>query len=69
VEDEPKGGTVIIIQADQVRPGDVVEYHGEPHLVCDVSWRLGAAWPVARDGSGWAIALGEQPLRVLRAAA
>jgi len=27
---------VIIIQADQVRPGDIVEYHGERHLVCDV---------------------------------
>jgi hypothetical protein len=68
VEDEPKGGTVIIIQADQVRPGDVVEYHGEPHLVCDVGRRQGGAWAIARDGAGWAIALGEQQLRVRRAA-
>ncbi len=60
---------MIIIQADQIRPGDVVEYHGVAHLVSDVDRRRGGAWPVARDGAGWAIALGAQPLRVLRAAA
>jgi transposase len=67
--DEPRGGAVIIIQADQVRPGDIVEYHGERHLVCDVQRRHGAAWAIACDGSGWAIALGRQPLRVRRAVA
>jgi hypothetical protein len=61
-----EGEPVITIQADQIRPGDVVEYHGERHLVCEVQRRQGAAWAVARDGSGWAIALGRQPLRVRR---
>ena len=38
---------MITIQADQIRPGDIVEYHGERHLVCDVQRRQGAAWAVA----------------------
>ena len=55
---------MVIIQADQVRPGDIVEYHGVRHLVSEVRHQRGAAWPVACDASGWAIALGTQPLVV-----
>jgi hypothetical protein len=58
---------VVIIQADQIRPGDIVEYHGVRHLVSEVRRARGAAWPVACDGTGWAIALGTQPL-IVRAA-
>jgi hypothetical protein len=55
---------VVIIPADQVRPGDIVEYHGVRHLVSEVRQGRGAAWPVACDATGWAIALGSQPLIV-----
>jgi len=56
----------MIIEADQVRAGDIVEYHGERHLVTEVRRPCGAAWPMACDGAGWAIALGAQPLVVSR---
>ena len=59
-----KGGVVVIIPADQVRPGDIVEYHGVRHLVSEVR-RVAA--PPGRwrcDATGWAIALGTQPLIV-----
>jgi hypothetical protein len=59
-----KGGVVVIIQANQIRPGDIVEYHGVRHLVSEVRRQHGAAWPVACDAAGWAIALGTQPLLV-----
>ena len=55
---------MVIIPADQVRPGDIVEYHGVRHLVSEVRRVRGAAWPVAIDATGWAIALGTQPLIV-----
>jgi hypothetical protein len=55
---------VVIIQADQIRPGDIVEYHGVRHLVSEVRQGRGASWPVACDATGWAIALGTQPLIV-----
>jgi hypothetical protein len=58
---------VVIIQADQIRPGDIVEYHGVRHLVSEVRRDRGSAWPVACDATGWAIALGTQPL-IVRAA-
>jgi hypothetical protein len=58
---------VVIIQADQIRPGDIVEYHGVRHLVSEVRRERGSAWPVACDATGWAIALGTQPL-IVRAA-
>jgi hypothetical protein len=58
---------VVIIQADQIRPGDIVEYHGVRHLVSEVRRGHGSAWPVACDATGWAIALGTQPL-IVRAA-
>ena len=58
----------MIIEAEQVRPGDIVEWHGVPHVVSEVRRPCGAAWSMARDASGWAIALGSQPVEVRRAA-
>ncbi len=46
------------IHADELRAGDVVEYHGAPHRVSHVERGAGWAWPVAFDDEGWAIALG-----------
>jgi hypothetical protein len=56
----------MIIEAEQVRTGDIVEYGGEHHLVTEVRRPSGALWPVACDGAGWAIALGHQQLVVQR---
>ena len=58
--------STISISANQLRPGDVVSYGGQWHRVTDVVWRAGASWPVALDGTGWAIALGDSPLSVRR---
>lgn len=54
------------IHADELRPGDIVDYHGQRYVVCRIDRRDGAAWPVASDGAGWAIALGREPIRVQR---
>jgi hypothetical protein len=54
------------IHADQIRPGDLVEYHGERHLVTRVNRAAGAAWPIACDDTGWAIALGHELVLVDR---
>ena len=43
------------IHADDLRPGDVVEYHGELHRVSRVLRGDGWAWPVASDDRGWAV--------------
>ena len=58
----------MVIRADHIRAGDIVEYGGERHLVTEIRRAAGAAWPVACDGAGWAIALGSQRLVVRRAA-
>jgi hypothetical protein len=47
-----------MMRADVVRPGDVVDYHGELHHISRVELRDGWAWPVACDDAGWGIALG-----------
>jgi hypothetical protein len=57
----------MIIEAGQVRAGDVVEYGGVCHVVTEIRRPAGGAWAMACDGSGWAIALGAQPLVVARA--
>lgn len=57
----------IIVEAEQIRIGDIVEYGGVRHVVTEVRRPTGAAWPMACDGAGWAIALGSQPLAVERA--
>jgi hypothetical protein len=54
------------IHADELRPGDIVEYHGERHVVCRVDRNAGASWPIASDDTGWAIALGEETVFVQR---
>jgi hypothetical protein len=54
------------IHADELQPGDVVAYGGQRHLITDIECRDGWAWPVAADGTGWAIALGHQLIDVLR---
>jgi hypothetical protein len=58
----------MIIEAEQVLAGDIVEYCGVCHLVTEVRRPSGASWPVACDGAGWAIALGHQRISVQRAA-
>lgn len=58
----------MIITAEEVRAGDIVDHDGARHLVTEVRRPPGGAWPVACDGAGWAIALGGQPLRVDREA-
>jgi hypothetical protein len=56
------------IHADELRPGDVVDYDGDLHVVTQVERADGWAWPIAADGTGWAIALGHQLIHVERAA-
>ena len=56
------------IHAFEVRTGDVVEYRGTLHTVTHVDRHDGWAWPIAFDGLGWAIALGQELVLVDRAA-
>jgi hypothetical protein len=58
--------TTISIHADELRPGDLVDYGGHPHRITAVLRRAGWSWPIAVDGTGWAIALGSRPLNVRR---
>jgi hypothetical protein len=58
--------TTISIHADDLRPGDLLDYRGQPHRITDVLRRAGWSWPIAVDGTGWAIALGNGPLSVWR---
>jgi hypothetical protein len=57
------------IFADELRPGDVVTYDGHAHLITHVERSDGWTWPIAADGTGWAIALGHQLIDVDRRAA
>jgi hypothetical protein len=57
------------IYADELRPGDVVAYGGHEHRIVKVEYRDGWAWPIAADGTGWAIALGHRLVDVERLAA
>jgi hypothetical protein len=57
------------IHADEIRPGDILVYGGQPHLITDVERSSAWSWPVAADGTGWAIALGHQLVDVERTAA
>jgi len=56
------------IGAYEVRPGDILVYHGDQHRVHHVDRGAGWAWPVASDGAGWAMALGDSVV-ILEAAA
>jgi YD repeat-containing protein len=46
------------MRADEVHPGDAIDYYGELHRITRVEHRDGWAWPIACDDAGWAIALG-----------
>jgi hypothetical protein len=61
--------TTISVHADELRPGDLLEYGGRPHRITDVVRRAGWSWPIAVDGTGWAIALDHRPVSVLRGSA
>jgi hypothetical protein len=56
----------ISISANQLRAGDIVDYDGRWHRVTDVARRVGGAWPIAVDGTGWAMALGDRAVNVRR---
>jgi hypothetical protein len=56
----------MVIAAEQLKAGDIVEYGGARHLVAEIRRPCGAAWSVAVDHDGWAIALGSQPLHIER---
>jgi len=58
---------MMMIVADELRPGDVVDYHGCLHQVVHVDRRDGWAWPVACDATGWAMAVGAELVVVDRA--
>lgn len=55
------------ILAHDLEPGDIVDYHGELHSITHVHRGAGWAWPVAYDDTGWAMALGRDPVAVSRA--
>ena len=54
------------VQADELRPGDLLDHGGRPHRITDVVRRAGWSWPIAIDGTGWAIALDHRPVSVCR---
>ena len=56
----------VSISANQLRAGDVVAYGGRRHHVTDVVRRIGGSWPIAVDGTGWGMALGDRPVTVWR---
>jgi len=56
----------ISIRADELRPGDLLDYGGQPHRITNVVRRSGSSWPIAVDGTGWAIALGRGSVSVWR---
>jgi hypothetical protein len=62
----PTMTTTISIHADELRPGDLLDYAGQPRRITNVVRRSGFAWPIAVDGTGWAMALGHRPLTVRR---
>ena len=63
-----EGTDMKTIGAYEVRPGDIVVYDGEQHQVDHVDREAGWAWPVASDGVGWAMALGDAVMILDRAA-
>ena len=58
--------STINIRANQVRPGDLLAYGGRMHRITDIVRRAGASWPIDVYGTGWAIALGDGPIKVRR---
>jgi hypothetical protein len=58
--------TTISVHADELRPGDVLEYGGQAHRIVDVVRNPGWSWPIALDGTGWAIALTSRLVSIAR---
>ena len=54
------------IRADDLRPGDVVDHHGQHHTVARIDRQHGWSWPVAFDDTGWAMAIGDDLVLVDR---
>jgi hypothetical protein len=54
------------IHADHLQPGDVLEWGGRNRTITAVDRRDGWAWPIAVDGTGWAIALDHRLIHVHR---
>ena len=52
------------VRADQLQPGDLIVYDGHNHRITHVDRRVGWAWPIAADDTGWAIALGHHVIDV-----
>jgi hypothetical protein len=69
VANQRKGAAMTTIHADELQPGDIVAYGGDRHVITAVERHEGWAWPIAADGTGWAIALGHQLIDVERLAA
>jgi len=57
---------MITIHAEELEPGDVVVYGGHVRRITRVDRRDGWAWPIAADGTGWAIALDRHLIDVRR---
>jgi hypothetical protein len=57
---------VTTIHADEIQAGDALTWDGQPHRIIRVERHEGWAWPVAVDGSGWAIALDHHVIDVDR---
>jgi hypothetical protein len=68
MNDEMRYTSTTTIYADHLRPGDVVDSPGGPHLVSHVDLQMGWAWPIAFDDRGWAMALGHDLVVVHRRA-
>ncbi len=58
--------TTTTVHSSELRPGDLLVDGGRPHRITDVVRRPGGSWPIAVDGTGWAIALGHRPVTVYR---
>ena len=54
------------IHADELRAGDVLDYGGRCRRITNVVQHAGGSWPIAVDGTGWAIALGQRSVTVWR---
>ena len=57
------------IHADKLQPGDAVVYDGLDRQITNVPRRDGWAWPIAAEGTGWAIAHDHRLIAVHRDAA
>lgn len=58
----------LTVHADELHPGDVIDYCGVAHLLTRVERGAGLAWPVAYDDTGWAMALGHDVIVLHRTA-